>query len=97
MNHFICLFDFDEATNIEKIPLDFFPSGLNLWNNQYLIISNKSENGNSIQVLDLDDKKINEKKIGDKMGTISTIKIKTTFGECLVNKGLNGDISLWNC
>lgn len=96
-SHFICLFDFDEATNIEKIPLDFFPSGLNLWNNQYLIISNKSENGNSIQVLDLDDKKINEKKIGDKMGAISTIKIKTTFGECLVNKGLNGDINLWNC
>ena len=96
-SHCICLFDFDNATDIEKIPLNFLPSGLNLWNNQYLIISNKSENDNSIQVLDLDDKKINEKKIGDKIGAISTIKIKTKIGECLAIKGLNGAISLWNC
>ena len=95
-NNFIGLFDFDEPNNNNIIHLDFFPSGLSLWNSQFLIISNKSEEDNSIKVLDLDDYKICKDKIGDKFGVLSIVKIKTKYGECIVNKGVNGIISLWN-
>ena len=83
------------------------PLGLNLWNTQYLIVSckqkepNKTKNDNSIKIVELDDDNKNNivlEKIGHQLGVLSTIKCKhKNYGECLVSKGLDGFINLWNC
>ena len=109
-NGFISIFNFDVRLKLKEIIIEqnYLSYGLNLWNDEYLIIScrdkgnNKSKDESSIKIFDLDDEDYNIKPVlnipAHQIGVLSTIKFKDDNSiECLMSKGLDGSIVLWNC
>jgi hypothetical protein len=109
-NGFISIFNFDVKLKLKEIIIEqnYLSYGLNLWNDEYLIIScrdkgnNKSKDESSIKIFDLDEEDYNIKPVlnipAHQIGVLSTIKFKDDNSiECLMSKGLDGSIVLWNC
>ena len=108
-NGYITIFNFDVKLKLKEIwfDQDSISYGLNLWNDQYLIVSckdreiKKSKNESLIKIYDLDDEdniKVVLSKPAHQRGVLSTFKIKNDNSkEYLISKGLDGDIYLWIC
>jgi hypothetical protein len=114
-NGYITIFNFDVKLKLKEIRFDqdSLSYGLNLWNDQYLIVSckdreiKKSKNESLIKIYDLDDEDDEDDEDNIKMvlskpahqkGVLSTFKIKNDNSkEYLISKGLDGDIYLWIC
>ena len=109
-NGYITIFNFDVKLKLKEIwfDQDSISYGLNLWNDEYLIIScrdkgnNKSKDESSIKIFDLDDEDYNIKPVlnipAHQIGVLSTIKFRDDNSiESLMSKGLDGSIVLWNC
>ena len=108
-NNIINIFNFFTGTIISNIDIgeNYLPLGIELWNTQYLIVSCKRKDETKkdynyfIKIIELDEDDKNEivlEKNEHEHGVLSTMKFfDNNLGECLLSKGLNGCIKLWNC
>ena len=103
----IFLFETGDKQSEFSIGNDCLSLGLNLWNNQYLIIActekeeNKYQNENCIKIVELDDEEnynVVMTKVDKNSGFLSIMKfIDKNLGECIISKGLDGCLKLWRC
>ena len=108
-NNIINIFNFFTGTIISNIDIgeNYLPLGIELWNTQYLIVSCKRKDETKkdynyfIKIIELDEDDKNEivlEKNEHEDGVLSTMKFfDNNLGECLLSKGLDGCIKLWNC
>jgi len=106
-NSEIKIFDFDSGISYRKIDSgeNYLPLGINLWNNQYLIVccrvkeneSNDNKNEiKTIKIFDLEEEKLFF-EIPNKSGALFSFKfIDNNSEECILVESLDGTIKLFS-
>ena len=108
-SNLINIFNFVTGARDNTIDIgdNYLPLGLEFWNSQYLIVSCrrkdeiKKDCNYFIKIVELDEDDKSEivlEKNEHEDGVLSTMKFfDNNLGECLLSKGLDGCIKLWNC